>query len=261
MRTSHALGTLSAATLAMLIPLLLSGCEPAPAYHRLEGGTMGTYYRVTSACPALDADDLQDRLERELAEVNDQMSTYQADSELMRFNAASPGDWVAVSSDLLTVLTAAREISELSAGAFDVTVAELVNLWGFGPDGRISERPSDERIEAALARGGFKQLELDSVAGKIRRLTSLTVDLSAIAKGHGVDRLAGQLRALGCEHFLVDIGGEVRARGLNPAGRSWRIGVEVPDPDSIGSIQRVLMLDSVAVATSGDYRNFLDLGG
>jgi thiamine biosynthesis lipoprotein len=241
--------------------LLFSGCEQAPEYHRLEGGTMGTYYRVTGFCPGLDAVNLKTRLEAELAEVNDQMSTYQADSELMRFNVSPPGEWVPVSADLLAVLLAAREISELSAGAFDVTVSELVNLWGFGPDGRVSSRPSPERIQAAMALAGFEQLELDARGQRIRRLTPLTVDLSAIAKGHGVDRLSEQLRALGCEHYLVDIGGEVRARGQSPSGRLWRVGVEVPDPERMGSIQRVLALDSVAVATSGDYRNFLDLEG
>ena len=258
---SDSVWKLRMAAMMLMACLPVSGCAPASGYERLEGGTMGTYYRVTVFCPGVSAADLKHRLEAELTAVNDQMSTYQADSELMRFNAAPPGDWVEVSSDLLSVLTAAREISVRSAGAFDVTVSELVNLWGFGPHGRISSRPSAERIAAAMARVGYEHLELDPSAQRIRRLTPLTVDLSAIAKGHAVDRLAEVMLAGGCEHFLADIGGEVRAHGLNPSGGAWRVGVEVPDPERIGSIQRVLALDSVAVATSGDYRNFLDLNG
>ncbi len=222
---------------------------------------MGTYYRVTSLCPATDAASLQRQVEAELARVNGQMSTYQPDSELMRFNAGVPGVWVAISSELLAVLTAAREVSERSDGAFDVTVSGLVALWGFGPEGRISEPPSEAAIQAALANTGFEGLELDLAGQRARRQMGLIVDLSAIAKGHGVDRLGELLRGQGCEHYLVDIGGEVLARGLNPSGRAWRIGVEVPDPERIGSVQRILELDGVAVATSGDYRNFLDLAG
>lgn len=249
------------AALLVAVSLLCSSCSPAPDYLRIEGATMGTYYRVTALCPDVDAAHLQDRLEAELGRVNGQMSTYQPDSELMRFNAAPPDEWVAASAELMSVLSAAAEISVLSSGAFDVTVAGLVNLWGFGPDGRVSERPSAAAIEAALAEAGYARLELDAAEQRIRRRTLLSVDLSAIAKGHGVDRLAERLRGSDCRDFLVDIGGEVRAEGKNPAGRDWRVGIEVPDPATMGGIQRVLNLDAAAVATSGDYRNFIELDG
>ncbi len=247
--------------LFMAATLLLSGCEPTPAYDRFEGATMGTYFRVTALCPSRSAPELQQRLEAELAQVNGQMSTYQNDSELMRFNTHTVDEWVPVSNELLTVIAAAGEISRWSSGAFDVTVSELVDLWGFGPDGRIDNRPSDQVILDLLGRIGHERLEVDPDAQAIRRRAPFQVDLSAIAKGHGVDRVSQVLRRQACTDFLVDIGGEVLGEGLSPSGRPWRIGVEVPDPGTVGGVQRVIPLESMAVATSGDYRNFQDLEG
>ncbi len=241
--------------------LLLHGCEETPEYHRFEGATMGTYFRITALCPEADSVSLEGQLERELVRVNAQMSTYQPDSELMRFNNHPPGEWVRASPELVEVVAAAAEISSWSSGAFDVTISELVDLWGFGPGGRISSRPSEQAIAEARTRIGFKRLEIDVSAQAIRRRSTFAVDLSAIAKGYAVDRLSQLLEAQGCDNYLVDIGGEVRGVGLSPSGRLWRIGVEVPDPDSLGGVQKVLELDAMAVATSGDYRNFLDLEG
>lgn len=249
------------AGLFTLFFLLLSGCELARDYDRFEGSTMGTYYRVTTLCPGVSGVTLQRQLEAELERVNGQMSTYRPDSELMRFNAATPDEWVPVSSELMTVIASAQEISRWSEGAFDVTVAALVDLWGFGPAGPISKRPSEQAIAEARRHLGYKHLEIDPAAQSIRRRTPLKVDLSAIAKGQAVDRLAVLLQMQDCENYLVDIGGEVKGEGLSPSGRRWRVGVEVPDPDQVGGVQKVLTLDSMAVATSGDYRNFLDLNG
>jgi len=247
--------------LLVLVVLLLAGCEAAREYDRLEGATMGTYYRVTALCPGVGGATLQRQLETELERVNAQMSTYQPDSELMRFNGTPTGEWVPASSELMTVITTAKEISRWSEGAFDVTVSALVNLWGFGPGGRISKRPSEETIAAVRKHLGYQHLELDPAAQSMRRLAPSTVDLSAIAKGHAVDRLGLLLEKQGCGDYLVDIGGEVRGEGLSPSGRLWRVGVEVPDPGQVGGVQKILALDSMAVATSGDYRNFLDLAG
>ncbi|TNF90146.1 MAG: FAD:protein FMN transferase [Gammaproteobacteria bacterium] len=245
--------------LLVLFSLLLVGCERPLEYDRFEGATMGTYYRVTALCPRGGGLPLQRELEAELERVNAQMSTYQPDSELMRFNASEPGVWVPASSDLVAVIAAAKEISRWSEGAFDVTVSALVDLWGFGPGGHISDRPSEAAIAELLGYMGDEHLEIDPEAPSILRRTPLQVDLSAIAKGHGVDRLGNLLQRQACEDFLVDIGGEVKGQGVSPSGRRWRVGVEVPDPARVGGVQKVLPLDSMAVATSGDYRNFLDL--
>lgn len=245
----------------LLLSLLLTGCGGGRDYVQLEGATMGTYYRVTAQCPAVSLPSLSEDLAGELETVNGQMSTYLPDSELMRFNRTEPGGWVDVSPELATVLDAALALSRLSGGAFDVTVSPLVNLWGFGPGGGISSVPGDELVESTRERVGWRFLEVDSDGSRARRTRAVEVDLSAIAKGHGVDRLGDLLQARECSDYLVDIGGEVKGKGMSPSGRAWRIGVEVPDADRMGAIQRILRLEDLAVATSGDYRNFLEFEG
>jgi thiamine biosynthesis lipoprotein len=239
----------------------LAGCGGGSGYLQLEGGTMGTYYRVTARCPDVDADRLARAVAAELERVNEQMSTYRPDSELMRFNASEPGRWQTASRELVEVMSAAVTLSRHSSGAFDVTVSPLVDLWGFGPEGRIDSVPVAETIARVLDDVGWEYLEVDAAGHRLRRTRSVEVDLSAIAKGHGVDRVGAVLNRQGCSDYLVDIGGEVKGRGLNPSGHGWRIGVEVPDSNTMGAVQRVVTLTDLAVATSGDYRNFLDLNG
>lgn len=243
----------------LLAVYLTSGCTAEPDYARLEGATMGTYFRVSARCPEPEGASLSVQIEAELARVNGQMSTYQSDSELSQFNQSPALSWIPVAQELALVVETAQAISALSGGAFDVTVAPLVNLWGFGPDGRIEVTPDDRAVADALAQVGYKELQVQSRPPELRKTRPLYVDLSAIAKGHGVDRLAQLLTLGGCTDYLVDIGGEVRAAGVNPSGRAWRVGVEVPDPEVIGSVARVVTLQNGALATSGDYRNFLDL--
>jgi len=221
---------------------------------------MGTYYGVTTRCPAPPVD-LDARIASALAEVNAQMSTYDESSTLSRFNRDEDTDWFPVEPALVKVISAAQIISRQSGGAFDVTVGPLVNLWGFGPDAVGAQAPSPEALTEARSRVGYRFLEVRDDPPALRKSMPVYVDLSAIAKGFGVDQVAVLLDGLGCADFLVDVGGEVRARGQNPSGRPWRVGVEVPDPDSAGGVQRVLLLDNRAVATSGDYRNFRDLDG
>ena len=241
--------------LLIVAAMLAGGCSRAPHYD-FSGPTMGTAFRVQAYC-AEPVANIQSRVEKVLGEVNAQMSTYLEDSELSRFNDAEVGVWVPVSAELAQVVETARMFSEISAGAFDVTVGSLVNLWGFGPGGAAG-LPQPEAIEDARARVGYRHLEVRISPPALRKKAALYVDLSAIAKGHGVDRLAEELMASGCPSYLVDIGGEVRAGSSKPDGRPWRIGVEVPDPEHIGGVQRIVVLDQLAVATSGDYRNFIE---
>lgn len=258
---------------AMLRPLwllallcLLAACSdgrrPEVPQLALDGRTMGTSWSVRIAEPpeGLDALALQSALEERLVAVNALMSTYDPDSQLSRFNAAPPDVWFAVDAELLEVVRAARELSEATDGAFDVTVGPLVNAWGFGPE-RGTGEPTAAELAAARARVGFARLAARSAPPALRKTADTYVDLSAIAKGHGVDRLATVLDGQGCSDYLVDIGGEVRGRGRNPRGQLWRIGVEVPDPSRQGAVQRILEIDGMAVATSGDYRNYRESGG
>ena len=239
--------------------LCLVGCERGPTYYQHSGLTMGTYYAVTYAGASRCASGLTDAFEDELESVNAQMSTYLPTSEVSRFNASSDLGWVPVSNELAKTVALAQMLSKQSQGAFDVTVGPLVNVWGFGPDERLTP-PSEEEVALALARVGFAKLMVNVESPALKKQQSdVSIDLSAIAKGHGVDRLAGVLESRGCEHFLVDIGGEVRTRGHNESGSDWRVGIELPDGS--GSVQRVLHLSGQAVATSGDYRNFTMAAG
>ncbi|MEM1433335.1 MAG: FAD:protein FMN transferase [Pseudomonadota bacterium] len=250
---------------ALLCGLLISGCllaggcsrsGSANAYRVFEGGTMGTYFRVTSDCEAVALDAVQNTL----SAVNAEMSNYDPNSQLSRFNAGPVGQWLPVSAELATLLELAAQVHKRSGGAFDVTVAPVLRAWGFGPgadESRVAPEPAAiARLRARVGQAALRVRSAPSPA--LLRERAVEVDLSAIAKGHGVDRVAELFSAAGCSNYLVDIGGEVRAAGLSPKGRSWRVGIEVPDPTLIGSIQRVLALDGVAVATSGDYRNFID---
>jgi len=220
---------------------------------------MGTYYRITARCPDVGRETLSAEVERTLTTVNGQMSTYLETSELSSFNQAPVDVWLPASAELRMVIRTAQEISALSGGAFDVTVGPLVNLWGFGPDGTILHAPSPDAVEEARQRVGSRFLELDDARGELRKQRALYVDLSAIAKGYGVDQVAGRLETLGCTDALVDVGGEVAGHGHAPSGHPWRIGIEVPDPETFGAVQKIIPIGDMALATSGDYRNFLDL--
>jgi len=240
----------------MVLLLVTAACADRTAYQQHSGPTMGTYYQVSAVCPS----DVGGLISAELEAVNAEMSTYLADSALSRFNRAALDQWIDVPAPLVEVVDAALELSRHSAGAFDVTVGPLVNLWGFGPDA-ASGVPDPAAIAATRAQVGFDALATRQTPAGLRKSRALYVDLSAIAKGHGVDRVALRLLAAGCSDLLVDVGGEVRAAGVNPDGRPWRIGVEVPDPTQAGGVQRVVALRDAALATSGDYRNYIESAG
>lgn len=217
---------------------------------------MGTEYAVTWSGGAHCTPELAPLIEAELHSVNAQMSTYLPESELSQFNSGVAGQWIEVSAELANIVAVALDLSRSSDGAFDITVGPLVNLWGFGAVKRDG-LPSAVEIEQAAARVGYEMLEFRlSPPGLRKWIPDLYVDLSAIAKGHGVDRLAGLLDNRGCSDYLVEIGGEVRVRGLNPSGASWRVAIQTPDTGGAPVGQYILALPDKAVATSGDYRNF-----
>lgn len=249
--------------------VLLAGCAEAPPSEHpvlaLDGRTMGTTWSVRIAAPpeGFDAQTLQASIEQRLAEVNALMSTYDPGSQLSRFNEAPPDVWFAVDPELLEVVSAAAALSERTDGAFDATVGPLVNLWGFGP-GEVVDRsavPADGDVAAAMARTGFERLGVRADPPALRKEGRLYVDLSAIAKGYGVDVMAELIEAAGVERYLAEIGGELRARGENARGIPWQVGIEVPDANRRGVAREAVGLPTGAVATSGDYRNFFILDG
>ena len=219
---------------------------------------MGTTYSVRIAHVQVRPRDLQ-RLQADvdaaLAEVNRQMSPYLPDSEISRFNRVGANEPVAISPDFQFVVRRALEIAETTDGAFDPTVGALVNLWGFGPDGLRCAAPTPDQIAAAWAITGWRHLRLSTEGHLAKGVADLRLDLGAIAKGFGVDRVAALLRERGLANFLVEIGGETLGVGVNAAGEPWRVGVLKPDGSA--ALQGVAHLTGgKAIATSGDYRNF-----
>jgi thiamine biosynthesis lipoprotein len=252
----------------LLLLLTLAVCLSAAIWYlrqpdgrkpvRLSGATMGTTWSVVLGTKSAGADPaaLQLLLQQQLDLINKQMSTYDPTSEVSRFNDSSSTDWFPVSAETALVVELAQEISRVSDGAFDITVGPLVDLWGFGPKPRSEKRPSDSEIAAARRLVGYRHLQVRRFPAAVRKdIPGLKIDLSAIAKGYAVDKLADVLSSQGIGEMLVEIGGEMLIRGKNPEGKPWRIAVEKPQAGERG-IEKIFQLTDTGVATSGNYRNF-----
>lgn len=233
----------------------------------LSGETMGTTYsiKITNISENLKTSHIHNEIDVLLNGINNIMSTYEKNSELSLLNQNHSGECIPLSKELLDVLKEAIRISKLSDGAFDVTVGPLVNLWGFGPDAIPDSFPSDEMIQSKLTDIGYKQIELSETNQCIKKNNDeIYIDLSAIAKGYAVDRLAHYLELQSLENFMVEIGGEVRAKGKNGEQEIWRIGIEKPLAwsDSIErTVYEIISLNDLSMATSGDYRNYYEKNG
>ena len=190
-------------------------------------------------------------------------STYAADSELSRFNRHAVAEPFMASAHLLQVLQLAQSVTALTDGAFDATVGPLVNLWGFGPTlGMQDTVPEQARIDEVLENVGSGYLEINPVASEIRKTRTIYVDLSGIAKGYAVDQLAAYFDGLGVENYFLEIGGELKIKGTKPGGVNWVPAIEAP----IDGESRVYEIfsnrgETIAVAGSGDYRNYFEEGG
>ncbi len=259
----------------LFVLAFLAACsEPAPDTIRLSGATMGTRYHVTwlgddsgdlvggNAQPTPEA--VHQGIESVLSEVNASMSTWIETSEISRFNRSEAGVWFSISQPFADVFAMSRLVSEASGGAYDVTVAPLVNLWGFGPE-MSEELPSDEAVDEALKQVGQARLQFDPAQPALRKPGPLSLDFSSIAKGYGVDSIADWLESQGIQRYLVEIGGEIRVAGDSPRGEPWRIAIEKPAPHTTLSadrpVQETLVLTDAALATSGDYRNYFEVDG
>lgn len=221
---------------------------------------MGTTYTLRISSPeatALSAaarEQLAGAIQAELDLVNEQMSTWRDDSYLTRFNQYDGSDWFPVAPETAFVMAAAQRAAEESDGAFDMTVGPLVNAWGFGPQ-RAVALPLDEEIAAVLERVGYQQVEVDEEASAVRKSNPwVYCDLSGIAKGYGTDRVADLLDEYGYD-YMVEVGGEIRTRGVNHRGEVWRIGIINPAAEGRPT-RGVIRAADIAMATSGDYRNF-----
>lgn len=266
--------------LALLGLALLSGCDSDPVIIKYAGPIMGTQYHVsvvTHQGQSLDKaarEALAQGIKNALVDVDLKMSTYKQQSELSRFNQAAVGEWFSVSPETATVVREALQIAGQSQGAFDPTIGPLVNLWGFGPDLRPDQVPSEAELALAFEQVGYQSVSVrqgltargDGDTGTLAQPMALKkdkavyLDLSAIAKGFGVDQVARYLNQQGFRSYLVEVGGELRLKGHKPDGSAWRIAIE--KPSSGGQVvQQVLALTDIAVATSGGYRNYFEADG
>ena len=226
----------------------------------INGLTMGTTYsiKIKTADAAVNKEKIRADIEKILLEINQKMSTYIVDSELSVINFSNSLDSNLISDDLFKVISHANTISKTTNGAFDITVGPLVNLWGFGPNKSENKIPSNEEIELIKKNIGYKKIYLNKETTSIKKLhPDLYVDLSGIAKGFAVDKIALYLNSYNLENYLVEIGGELIAKGTNEDNEVWQIGIENPN----NNLAKIIGLKDIAMATSGDYRNYFEKNG
>ncbi|MDP5254881.1 MULTISPECIES: FAD:protein FMN transferase [unclassified Vibrio] len=244
-----------------LLSVFLVACSEPVNTVKLQGPTMGTQYNITYLATAdtPSSEQISAGVSERLEQVNQQMSTYRPDSELSQFNQSRSLTSFPVSAPVRTVVKEAIRLNHLTQGALDVTVGPLVNLWGFGPDAQPVTIPTDEQLSALKESVGIEWLSVTET-GLQKKKPQLYVDLSTIAKGWGVDVLADYLSEQGIENYLVEVGGEIRTHGHNAAGQVWRIAIEKPTAEQ-RVIQTVIQAKDMAMATSGDYRNYHEVDG
>ncbi|UUE98748.1 FAD:protein FMN transferase [Xanthomonas hortorum pv. pelargonii] len=228
----------------------------------LGGRSMGTTWSVKLIAPRRrDLHPLHACIQAALDRVVAQMSTWEADSDISRYNRAAAGQWQTLPDEFHAVLSAAPQIAQASEGAFDPTVGPMVELWGFGASGVRRQVPAADQIALASARCGWQRVQLDGM--RVLQPGALALDLSGIAKGFGVDCVHRALLQVGIDSALIEVGGELFGYGCKPDGSAWRVLVEsAPDEDAGAALPpRVLSLDGLAVATSGDRWHRFDAGG
>jgi len=222
---------------------------------------MGTTYHIIAVVPkqkALPKEKLKQQIDLLLKKINQQMSTYQKNSEISQFNQYPKTDWFNVSHDFALVVASAQKVSQLSHGAFDISISPLINLWGFGSKPQTNI-PSDKEISTLLQNTGYKHLSVRIQPPSLKKdLLPLSIDLSAIAKGFAVDKVNRYLIEQGYKNNLVEIGGEVKVSGKKSNKQNWTIAIEQPEKTlkAKRKINRIIPVSDTGIATSGDYRNY-----
>lgn len=256
---------------AILILILSVSCgKPAAESNLLliNGSTMGTTFSVKIVKNNFlhlgnysgKAVSIEKDINSILEKVNNLMSTYRENSEISKFNRYRGSDWFDVSDDTAVVVKKALEISRKSGGKFDITVGPLVNLWGFGKDFSSRKVPPEKEIIRLRKRVGYRYLHVKFDPPALKKdIPELYCDLSAIAKGFGVDKVAEYLNSKGFYNYLVEIGGEIRVRGKNGKGNFWNLGIQSPEDEN--ELSQVVHVTDLAMATSGDYHNYFEVDG
>ena len=246
--------------IAVSLLTALTGCWFSERVEEFGGPTMGSTYTVkyvrSKDSPSLEL--LKRETDAILAEVDQQMSTYRDDSAIEQFNQAPAGTCQAMPAGVLQLVEAGRVLHEQSAGAFDLTLEPLLNLWGFGPKARAEKVPTAEQLTAARTRVGMQHLR--SEGERLCKDVDVQVDFNSIAAGYAVDKIVQRFNELGVTRYMVEATGELKAAGKKPDGQPWRIGLEAPQ-DGQRVAQSVLDVDGYGISTSGDYRNYFEEEG
>lgn len=249
-------------TRLLLLLCLLTGCASAPPVRELSGESMGSRWIVKLDAEPARLPELQRGIQSELDAVVAQMSTWEPDSDISRYNQAPAQTWHLLPPEFLRVLAYAMSLAHDTGGAYDPTIGPLVNLWGFGPDGARASPPEAEQIEAARARVGWRRVTIDAIASRVLQPGGTYLDLSSVATGFGVDQVAAYLESQGVDGFLIELGGELRASGRRPDGQPWRVGIERPPVEGDSDpLLASLVLQDRSIGASGDFRNFFEQGG
>ena len=254
--------------LVLALAVLLVACTPRQESYQqfsFSGPTMGTTFNVSLVDSSFGPDIntwLPQQVDSVLRAVNAAMSTYQQNSEISEFNRWKSRDGFGISAAFDSVMSFGLELCARSGGAFDVTVAPFVNFYGFGFETGANRFPTVEEIDAWLDLTGCQRVQLAD--GRLwKENPDVSIDLSAVAKGFGADKVRDYLRSRGYTNVFIEVGGEISVSGHNAWGQPWRIGVDRPSLASVPgeSLQHVLHVSSGGVATSGDYRNYREIEG
>ncbi|WP_085640684.1 MULTISPECIES: FAD:protein FMN transferase [unclassified Pseudomonas] len=238
----------------------LCACGAGDTLETLGGPTMGSTWSVKYVRhPGLpDPAQMRGEVEGILAGVDRQMSTYRSDSDISRFNGLPAGGCQAMPASVLELVRVGERLSQQSEGSYDLTVEPLMNLWGFGPQGREEKVPDDAALAQARQRVGHQHLRIEGE--RLCKDAAVEVDFDSIAAGYAVDAIAARLEALGIHDYLAEATGELKASGKKPDGAAWRIALEEPRDDRQVT-ERVIEVDGYGVSTSGDYRNYFRQDG
>lgn len=231
----------------------------------IHGQTMGTTYSVKIVYQGSkpDSDFIKKRIDTILVDFNQSLSTYIPESEISKFNKSDNSSWFKVSNYFYDIVKSSKELNKITKH-FDPTVGPAINLWGFGEAGVWNNPPKDSELVKLKKYVGFEFIELHPSEYKIKKLHPKTsINLSAIAKGYGVDVVSNFLESIKAKNYLVEIGGEIRTRGSREDGTPWKLGIETPsnESDSEKSIQKIINVGSLSLATSGNYRNYFEKDG
>lgn len=233
----------------LILGILLCGCEQKRTYQYTEGGIYGTFYHISYAA----AEDLQAEIREQMELVNESLSMFNPQSVISRINRNETDQ-----TDTLfrRMFVMAKVVNEATDGVYDITIAPLVNAWGFGFEKEVF--PDSARIDSLLLMIGMDKLQIQGEKLQ-KQVVGMKLDASSIAKGLGVDLVADYFNHKGIKDYMVEIGGEVRVKGQSDKGRPWRIGIDRPEDDVTAQarqFQMVIELTNGALATSGNYRNY-----